>query len=440
MEDLAKLETIISEIMTLARASRLDFYPMRFEVCPPEVICTFGAYGMPTRFSHWSFGKAYARIKMHNDYGLNRIYEMVINTDPCYAFLLHNNSPLQSKLVVAHTLAHSDFFKHNAYFSNTARDMLEVMALAAERIQGYELLYGRECVEEFLTAVLAVQEHVEPHQRIVRPKATLDTVLHAPDGIVPLENPKNDPAGKVPALHEPEKDLLLFLAEHAPELTDWERDIILIVRKETLYFWPQLTTKILNEGWATYWHTRLLREMELEEDEAMEFAFTNALLMQPGKTGLNPYLTGFRMMEDIERRYGVEKLFEVRSVENDLSLFRNYLTEELVKELDLYVYRLVGQDWREVTREWEKVREVLLHGLVNGGNPYLVVADDNYKQRGELYIKHVFDERELDVYQLERALAHVFRLWRRPVHLETVLDGRQAVFRFTGQEVSKSSF
>jgi stage V sporulation protein R len=440
MEDLKSLEAAIREIITLARTQRLDFYPMRFEVCPPEVICTFGAYGMPTRFSHWSFGKAYAKIKMQYDYGLNRIYEMVINTDPCYAFLLRDNSPLQNKLVIAHTLAHSDFFKHNAYFGTTARDMLEVMALAADRIQGYEVLYGRERVEEFLTAVLAVQEHVDPHQRITRPRAAMGDALRTrTDSKVP-EAENQDSACGSPALHEPEKDLLLFVAEYAPELADWERDIVLIVRKETLYFWPQLTTKILNEGWATYWHTRLLREVELEEGEAMEFALINAGLMQPGKTGLNPYLTGFRVIEDIERRYGVEKLFEVRSVENDLSLFRNYLTEELVRELDFYVYRLVGQDWRVATRDWEKVREALLYGLVNNGNPYLVVVDGNYKRRGELYIRHVFDKMELDVYQLERALAHVFRLWRRPVRLETVLDGRQVIFCCTGQEVSKNFF
>jgi stage V sporulation protein R len=437
MEDCYKLEMIISELMQLARSLRLDFHPMRFEVCPPEVICTFGAYGMPTRFSHWSFGKAYARLKMQYDYGLNRIYEMVINTDPCYAFLLHDNTPLQNKLVIAHTLAHSDFFKHNAHFGNTARDIIEVMALAADRIQKYGLLYGRECVEEFLTAVLAVQEHVDPHQRIARPQASADTASRTPVVKVPVEN-SEDSTGAPSALHEPEKDLLLFIAVNAPELSDWERDIILTVRQETLYFWPQLTTKIVNEGWATYWHTRLLREAELEEGEAVEFAFINAGLIQPARTGLNPYLTGLRIIEDIERRYGVEKLFEVRSEENDLSLFRNYLTEELAKELDLYVYRLVGQDWRIATRDWEKVREVLLYGLINGGNPYLIVTDDNYKLRGELYIRHVFDKRELDVYQLERALAHVFRLWRRPVHLETVLDGRQVVFSFTGQEVSRT--
>ena len=442
MDELTLLERVINEITACARAEGLDFFPMRYEICPAEVIYTFGAYGMPTRFSHWSFGKAYYRIKTRYDYGLERIYEMVINTNPCYAFLLAGNSLVQNKLVVAHVLAHSDFFKNNVYFGHTSQGMIEVMAQSAARIREYELAYGRDRVERFLDAVVAIQEHIDPHSFIGRAgpaRSERERERRKPN------RTSGDGGEGVGggcwracfACTGPEKDLLRFIAQNAGALEAWERDIIEIVREETLYFWPQLTTKILNEGWATFWHLRLMRALELEEAEAIEFARIHAQLTQPGSFALNPYLVGLRLLEDIERRWGREKLFEVRATENDVSLVRNYLTEELVTELDLYVYRRAGQEWRVVSKDWKQVREALLSTLINGGYPYIVVADGNYKGRGELYLKHVYEGVELDLRHLERALGHVYHLWRRPVHLETVVDRRAVIFCCNGTRVSK---
>lgn len=444
MGELEALEQAIGEIIQCAREQGLDFYPMRFEICPSEIIYTFGAYGMPTRYSHWSFGKAYQRIKTQYNYGLNRIYEMVINTRPCYAFLLAGNSLIQNKLVIAHILAHSDFFKNNAYFGYTSKEMLETMAQAATRIREYEMLYGRDRVEKFLDAALAVQEHVDPHRFVTHSRCVQGRQRQCRREGVPKTrkglNRREQPEcclglEQEPDKPEPEKDLLLFIIENSSTLMDWERDIIGIVRDETLYFWPQLTTKILNEGWATYWHVRLMRGLELGEEDALEFARMHADLIKPGRLYLNPYLVGLRILEDIERRWGVETLFEVRALENDVSFLRNYLTQELVEELDLYVYRRTGQEWRIVTKEWERVRESLVANLVNGGHPYIVVLDGDYNRRGELYLQHVYEGVELDLYHMERALAYVYRLWMRPVHLETVQDGRRVVFCCNGERV-----
>ena len=162
------LEYAISEITEIATGFGLDFYPMRYEICPPEIIYTFGAYGMPTRFSHWSFGKQFHKMKLQYDFGLSKIYELVINSNPCYAFLLDSNSLVQNKLIVAHVLAHCDFFKNNMRFQNTKRDMVESMAATAERIREYEILHGKREVETFLDAVLAIEEHIDPS--LMRPK------------------------------------------------------------------------------------------------------------------------------------------------------------------------------------------------------------------------------------------------------------------------------
>ncbi|TGV10799.1 SpoVR family protein, partial [Mesorhizobium sp. M00.F.Ca.ET.186.01.1.1] len=350
-----ELERSIDEITEIAKGFNLDFYPMRYEICPADIIYTFGAYGMPTRFSHWSFGKSFYRMKLQYDLNLSKIYELVINSNPCYAFLLDGNSLIQNKLIVAHVLAHCDFFKNNMRFSNTNRDMVESMAASGERIRQYEIEYGKEAVENLLDASLAIQEHIDPS--LLRPKLRWKREGEEPQkkakyertspyddlwGLDRKEKVEADPAKQVrkfpPA---PEKDLLLFIMEYSNVLDDWQRDVLTIIRDEMLYFWPQMETKIMNEGWATYWHMRILREMELTEAETIEFAKLHSSVIQPSTTSINPYHLGLKIFEDIERRWdnptqeeqerfgrkpgeGRAKLFEVRELESDISFIRNF--------------------------------------------------------------------------------------------------------------------
>ena len=366
------LQYAIAEITEIATGFGLDFYPMRYEICPAEIIYTFGAYGMPTRFSHWSFGKQFFRMKLQYDLGLSKIYELVINSDPCYAFLLDTNSLIQNKLIVAHVLAHCDFFKNNIRFSNTKRDMVESMSATAERVKAYEHKYGKEEVETFLDAVLAIQEHIDPS--LMRPKlawsiddleeevekkkvSQYDDLWNLDDRNKKRERSNVRKKKKIPP--QPEKDLLLFIEEYSRELEDWQRDILTMMREEMLYFWPQLETKIMNEGWASYWHQRILREMDLTSDEAIEFAKLNAGVVQPSKTSINPYYLGIKMFEDIEERYnnpteemkrrgvkpgsGRDKIFEVREIEWDVSFLRNYLNKDLVMREDMYLFQRQGK-------------------------------------------------------------------------------------------------
>ncbi|MCG0278401.1 MAG: SpoVR family protein [Thermanaeromonas sp.] len=474
-KELAALEKAIEDIAFLARRMGLDFFPVCFELCPADVIYTFGAYGMPTRFSHWSFGKHFHRLKMQYDYNLSRIYELVINSDPCYAFLLEGNSLVQNKLVIAHVFAHSDFFKNNCYFRHTSRKMVETMAVHAAKIREYEFIYGRREVEIFLDAAMVVQEHIEPPSPLStlsresegeeeegdygdpNPESTRQTPyddLWALDR-TPVKPKYRERHRKTPP--RPCKDVIGFIMRHSSVLEDWQRDILAMLREEMLYFWPQLQTKIMNEGWATYWHVRIMRELDLPEEEAVEFARLNALVLQPAKTHINPYYVGLKIFEDIERRWdglsgkedhdnpgppkgrGREKIFEVRSLETDVSFLRNYLTKELVEELDLYLYERVGGEWVVVEKDWEKVRDTFVSHLLNCGHPYIVVDDADYDRRGELYLKHYYEGLELDVPYLEKALQHVYLLWGRPVHLETVVDGKKTVFSYDGKKSTRRS-
>ena len=459
-----QLAYAISEITEIASGFGLDFYPMRYEICPAEIIYTFGAYGMPTRFSHWSFGKQFFKMKTHYDLGLSKIYELVINSNPCYAFLLDTNSLIQNKLIVAHVLAHCDFFKNNVRFQNTKRDMVESMAATAERIRSYEIAYGKKEVERFLDAVLSIEEHIDPS--LMRAQLDWDSeeeeweqedqVAATPyDDLWSLDEKKEKPLKKKkkPFPPEPEKDLVLFIEQYSRELTEWQRDIMTMIREEMLYFWPQLETKVMNEGWASLWHQRILRELDLTSDEAIEFAKLNAEVVQPSRKSINPYYLGVKIFEDIEERWnnpteemkkrgiksqsGREKIFEVREMESDISFLRNYLTKELVLREDMYLFQKQGRDYKVVDKDWKAIRDQLVSIRVNGGFPYITVNDGDYNKNGELYLKHAFEGIELDLTYLEKVLPYIYQLWGRIVHIETVVEKKKILFTYNGKSVQR---
>lgn len=464
MSETKKLHRAIDEITEIADGFGLDYYPMRYEICPAEIIYTFGAYGMPTRFSHWSFGKQFHKMKLHYDLGLSQIYELVINSNPCYAFLLDTNSLIQNKLIVAHVLAHSDFFKNNAHFSHTRRDMVESMTATAERISNYEMIHGKEKVEKFLDAILAIQEHIDPsimrtklsshkeekeEEALTKQSTAYDDLWALDKKEVVKDEDRTVTKEKFP-IH-PEKDLLLFIENYSHELEDWQCDILTMMREEMLYFWPQLETKIMNEGWASYWHQRIMREMDLTSGETIEFAKLNANVIQPSKTQINPYYLGVKLFESIERQYdhpsdemkkfgikpnsGRKKIFEVREMDSDQSFIRNYLTKDLVQEEDLYLFQKKGDEYKISSKEFEEVRDQLISSRINGGFPYIAVENGDYLKNGELYLKHYYEAVELDIKYLEKVLPYIYQLWGRAVHMETQIDNKPVLYTFDGSKV-----
>lgn len=427
---LGDLEHRIEQIWEVGQRFGLRPLPVHFSVVPATVMYEIGAYGLPGRFSHWTHGKAYQIQKTLYDYGLNRIYELIVHSDPCYAFLLETNTLLQNTLVAAHVMAHADFFATNAYFRKTRRDMVEIVTLHAERIERYTFDYGKLAVEQLLDAVLSLQEHVDPTLDETPPNRTRSSPrrvstpyddLWALEGRGEIQSSDTSPVQgqqeRQPT--EPMRDLLLFLYQFSPVLADWERDVVAMVRTEMVYFWPQILTKVLNEGWATYWHARIVRELDLEPAEYVEYARLHAGVLQPSPHRLNPYRLGYELVCDIEQRFGIDHLFSVREVECDVSLIRNYLTEDLVDRLDLYLYERRGDEFVVVDKDWEAVRDRLTMEL--GGNhiPLIVVEDGDYRGNRELYLRHVWDGRPLDLFWAEKTLEHLFRLWGRRVWLET---------------------
>ena len=466
-----ELSTAIERIWDIALRNGLDPFPVHFELVPATIMYEFGSYGLPGRFSHWSRGKAYYRMKTEYDYGLSKIYELVVNTNPSYAFLMEQNDLLQNKVVVAHVLGHTDMFKNNVYFSHTARNMIDRVSTHAERIRKYEFDHSVPEVERFLDAVLAIEEHIDPNFHL---KPVSDD--QASDG-APSRSPASQyedlwslaerrvaeqvaeerhsrlKPGKFPP--EPVKDLLLFLAQHAPSLEEWQRDILLVVRDEMRYFIPQMQTKVLNEGWASFWHARIMRELDLDDADFTAFAQMHAGVLAPQRMRINPYHVGYKILEDIERRWdnpteeerakgqqpgkGREKIFDVREIESDLSLLRNYLTKDLVEELDLYLYQKEGDEWVIVEKNWEKVRDGLVASMTNFGYPYITVVDADFNGNSELVLRHHFEGQELDMSYAQKTLEYVQYIWSRPVYLETVSEGQRVRLGYNGEKHIKTA-
>lgn len=469
-KEVKELNEAIEKIWDIATNKfGLDPFPVRFEIVPSSVMYEVGSYALPGRYSHWTFGKAYHRMKMMYDFGLSKIYEVVINANPSYAFLLETNSPIQNKMVIAHVLGHVDFFKNNVYFSKTNRRMVDEAAMHARRMAEYEFKYGRKVVEEFLDAVLSIEEHIDPNFFIKKQGRGLDNA-NAPerrkvegryDDLLSEDERGLKEAGSNDADDDqknktrqglPEKDLVYYVMKNSPTLEDWQRDVMSMLHQEMEYFVPQMQTKIMNEGWASIWHSRIMREMDLPTVDHLEFAELHAGVVSPHKGQLNPYYLGFKIFEDIEKRWnnptveererlgrqpdhGREKMFEVRELDNDISFLRNYLTEELCEELDLFVFELVDEEeWTITEKRWEKVRDQLVANMTNFGFPYIEVVDGDYNGNRELYLMHRYEKVELDMKYARKTLEYMHKLWGRQVHLETVVDDEPVVMHYDGNE------
>lgn len=411
----------------------LDFYPQEFEIIGFNEMIGYEAYlGIPSRYPHWSFGKAYEKNKTLYSLNLTGLpYEMVINSNPCLAYLMKENTLLLQILTMAHVYGHNDFFKNNRLFKEgtRAKNSLEMFKLDGDIIRGYINTpgIGYEKVERILDAVHAIRYNIgrvigrkEKTQDEIK-KSLIDEYERKLDNRSIFENEEIEPPNleKIPL--EPYDDLVGFIIEYG-KLEEWEKNILKVVKRETEYFLPQIETKTMNEGWASYWHYTILKNLNLDENLHFEFLKRHNDVVAPIIGGINPYYIGFKMFQDLEKRYGREKIFEVREVERDASFIRRYLTLDLCEELNLFQYGKRNFDYyiEEVSDDegWKKIRDNLAFTSGLGGVPYIRVIDLNTKNY-TLTLEHVYDGRELDIVYAKQTLKYIQALWGRKVRLIT---------------------
>jgi stage V sporulation protein R len=488
-----ELASVQAEMEELATGYGLDFFETIFEMVDYEEMSMLAAYGgFPIRYPHWRFGAQYEELARGYSYGLQKIYEMVINTDPCYAYLLKNNELVDQKLVIAHVLGHCDFFKCNAWFSQTNRRMLDQMANHAARVNRYIDRHGYEAVEEFVDACLSLENLIDPHSVHIRregggesgpqsylerkaereeasgrfpsSKHYMDEFINPPDVLKKqaeereLQRQAESTVRRFP--EKPQRDVLLFLLQYAP-LQDWQHDILAIIRDEAYYFAPQGQTKIMNEGWASYWHSTLMTKHGLTDSELVCYAEHHSGTMASTPQRLNPYKIGIELFRHIEERWntgrfgpdwddcddlkqkekwdkqlglGRDKIFEVRRIHNDVTFIDTFLTPEFCAEHKMFsfAYNDSVEQYEIASREFEQIKRQLLNNLTNHGRPFIYVQDGNYRNRGELYLKHDYVGVELKQDEARDTLVNLQKLWDRPVHIESVVDESPTVLSWDG--------
>lgn len=420
----------------------LDFYPQEFEMIGFNDMIGYESYvGIPSRYPHWSFGKSYEKNKMLYSLNLTGLpYEMVINSDPCLAYLMKDNTLLLQILTMAHVYGHNDFFKNNRLFKEgtRAKYTLEMFNLDSKIIREYidDPSIGYEKVERILDAAHAIRYQVgrtigvkelsddEIKESIIKDYESKKENRSFLDSYEEINFPNLD---KIPL--EPVDDVMGFIIEYG-SLKEWERTILRIVKREAEYFLPQIETKIMNEGWASYTHYNILKQLNLPQELHLEFIKRHNDVIAPAVGGLNPYYIGFKIFEDIEKKYGKEKIFEVRAIERDSSFLRRYLTKELCEELNLFEYnqRTFDTIIEEISDEdgWKTIRDTLSYTCGMGGIPYVRVIDFNKNDR-TLTLENLYDGRTLDLSYAKATLQYIQELWGYDVRLVTKGSDKQSV-------------
>tara|TARA_B100000131_G_C18110633_1_gene609493 strand:- start:751 stop:2052 length:1302 start_codon:yes stop_codon:yes gene_type:complete len=424
--DFDLLEEWDEKISNLATSHGLDWYPITYEVCDYySMIGHMSYHGMPTHYGHWSYGKAFERTHTMYNMGAEGLpYELIINSNPSIAYLMRENPAYLQILIMAHCVGHSDFFKNNRMFKDTNADsIVGKLRSAKKRIQKYveDPSIGIEEVESVLDAAHALQ--FQTHRYGQKRSSEKELKEKYTDLIKSDEEYEFFDIDKIPL--EPDYDLLGFIMEHGRNMPAWKKDVIQIVREESKYFIPQMQTKIMNEGWASYWHYTLCHELNLPQEWHIPFLKMHNQVIRPHIGGLNPYHLGFVIFQDIKEKHGMEECFIARESSHDVAFLRQYLTEELAKDLGLFSYsekRKSGITIDEIYDEdgWEKVKKTLLTQVGTNGIPVIYV--DEVENDGTLILRHEHDGRDLELDNADEVLRHVRVLWGDEAKLFTIIE------------------
>lgn len=480
LDRLRKLEVRIREI---AEEMGLLTTDIMFEVVSAQRVLEGMSYNFPTNFSHWSFGRDYERnrtIYDHTGHGIP--YEQVWNFDVPKAFLVETNPFALNVMILAHVYGHVDFFLSNRY-SQHGRSFTDIAAEArnsAGRFQEYTDRYGLDEVESIIDAAMSIQWHQdldpfaeevpeeEIRERLIeverakldRPDTIRGEFWKARTGeeIEAIEKNLRELMFKTPP--QPEYDLLRYIRTHSPKpLRPMALDILSVIRNQARALSPSGRTKLLNEGWATYVHVHIMRQLFeeglLTAEEHGVFNRFHSGVLRESKKSLNVYRVGYGLYEYIKEQWnrgrfgrefdecedphekaywdkgvnlGKEKIFEVRASVSDRMAVELYFRDEFIHEQGLYIYQeQIDQKTGEVIdviveNRPEMIRTILKRSFTLYGTPIIYVKDGNYNDNRELYLVHYTDPRaplELNPRYARGALEKISFLWGRPVHIET---------------------
>ena len=473
------------EIRKTAAEFGLDTYPNQIEVITSEqMLDAYASVGLPIGYPHWSFGKEFIRNEQAYRKGTQGLaYEIVINSNPCIAYLMEENSMMMQALVVAHaSYGHNSFFKGNYLFRQwTAADaILDYLVFARRYVMECEERHGIGAVEEILDSCHALMSYGVDRFRRPQPLSAREEEARMSERNDYIQRQFNDLWRTVPAPGsgkagdarrsvfpaEPEENILYFIEKHSPKLAPWQREIVRIVRKVSQYFYPQGLTRVMNEGWATFWHYTLLNRMydkgQLEDGFMIEFlqVHTNVVTQrgfdERGYGGINPYALGFAMMRDIRRICeaptdedwhwfpeiaGGDWLkvldFAMRNFKDE-SFIVQYLSPKVIRDFRLFtVADHESKSFLEIDsihneQGYRRVRRLLAqHYNRDASMPDVQVVRYERDTDRSLVLRHrIHRNRPLVAPEATEVLKHLARLWGFTVRLEAVdADGRLDHYR-----------
>ncbi|MGR5519828.1 SpoVR family protein [Vibrio sp. PNB22_4_2] len=470
----ALLERYHKEIKRVAEFYRLDTYPNQIEVITSEqMMDAYSSIGMPINYNHWSFGKKFIQTEQNYKHGqMGLAYEIVINSNPCIAYLMEENTITMQALVIAHACyGHNSFFKGNYLFQTwtDASSIIDYLLFAKKYIAECEERYGVKEVEQLLDSCHAlmnfgVDRYKRPEKisineekaRQEEREAYLQSQVNDLWRTVPQAKTKDEDI-KVRFPTEPQENLLYFFEKHAPLLEPWQREIVRIVRKVSQYFYPQKQTQVMNEGWATFWHYTILNHLydegTVSEKFILEFLHSHTSVVaqppynSPYFNGINPYALGFAMFRDIKRiceeptdedkewfpdlagSDWLDALHFAMHNFKDESFISQYLSPKLMRDFKLFA---INDDDRKNYIEvaaihdemgYKRIRETLAaqYNLANL-EPNIQVFNVDVRGDRSLTLQYVPHNRIPLAKSYEEVLKHVYRLWGFDVILEEIKD------------------
>lgn len=499
-KDVERLKDLELRITEIAKENGLLTTDVLFEIVSPQKMIESMAYRFPVNFSHWSFGRDYDRQRTIYDHtGTGIPYETVWDFKHPRAYLVDTNPFALNVLIMAHVLGHVDFFLGSSIIKHVHDDMdiYHEAAEARKRFMRYTEKYGQEAVERIIGAGLSIQWLQDPD---LLAKDIPEKELR--DYLVKLERAKlektKDPARflrdkkrlqeeiekieerikelKTKTPPRPEPDLLKYIINNSPKpLKDWEKDTLSVIRMQARYFAPQRRTKLLNEGWATYWHVKIMRQLFKEKllDDTEHGIFVNfhRKVLRQQRVSLNWYRTGFNLFNYIEDRWnkgrfgikydksedpekydkwdtgamkGKEKIFEVRSAYTDRMAIQEFFSNDFIRKEELYIWQerpnpATGQmEYVIAEKRPEVIRKILINQHTLYGTPLIYVEDGNNSNNKELYLRHHNTGFELDPKLENGTMEYIYSLWGKPVYLETFELNENIMGRQISKEILHS--
>ncbi len=482
--DLNRLSKIEDRIVQIIEDDlKIEYVPIEWDVIPYQKMLEIMAYRIPTNISSWKFGRDYEKQRtIYENLDNNIPYEVIIFSNPARAYLMNTNPFAVQVLVMAHCFGHSAMFKMNKWFSNNRHDIIDLMFNASIRFNEYEKLYGIDKVERTIDAGHSIQWHSSPFEteteeerkkRVFEQKKKIARIEYSKYGdLVKSNKPIGDDEYnrrlwekiKTTSPVEPIEDILRYIIDNSKILDDWQIDILETLRSEGQYYWPMIKTKTINEGFATFVHQfvmeKLFNEGLLTNDEHGQYNYSNSLVKAKRYVSLNPYHIGCGIFENIRDRWdkgrhgfeyeqcknkkqkeewdtkdgkGLDKIREVIRSYTDWFFMQDFLTSELVHELDLYIYQVVDQgnyyDYIVTDHTAEEVRQIIINSYAHSGIPKIEILNGNYNDNGSLYMIHRFAGAPLDKGYAVETMRHICHLWGRPVILETKQDNKDIIFK-----------